>query len=184
MKRAETLVTGRSPVSVKAMEDRKRSVPHETSDEPPTKRQALATSQPSQHVPQSQEDVVVSNSPLHHNPTPTCPTCKNLRNTSIRPNDTGANTIVAFSKGGNMATDARIQKGAQLARGSSGGAWQKVKVSRRSFTDYRCMVGSGRQSPLLLTLARTDISKKKVSRGGPNRCWWLQSTFKANTKWW
>lgn len=53
--------------AVLAMEDRKRSVPHEPSDDPapPLKRQALQSSsssnqQNSHQLPQSQEDVIVS----------------------------------------------------------------------------------------------------------------------------
>ncbi|KAF8441798.1 BRE1 E3 ubiquitin ligase-domain-containing protein [Kalaharituber pfeilii] len=61
--RSSTLVADRVPVSVvSAMEDRKRAIPHDSSDDPspPLKRQAVtpASSSTNHLVPQSQEDVI------------------------------------------------------------------------------------------------------------------------------
>lgn len=66
--RSSTLVADRVPVSViSAMDDRKRAIPHDTSDDPspPLKRQAVApaSSSTNHQLPQSQEDVIVSSLP-------------------------------------------------------------------------------------------------------------------------
>ena len=66
--RSSTLVADRVPVSViSAMEDRKRAIPHDSSDDPspPLKRQAVtpASSSTNHQLPQSQEDVIVSSVP-------------------------------------------------------------------------------------------------------------------------
>lgn len=66
--RSSTLTADRVPVSViSAMEDRKRAIPHDSSDDPspPLKRQAVtpASSSTNHQLPQSQEDVIVSSVP-------------------------------------------------------------------------------------------------------------------------